>query len=184
VQQVGAALAWPCSLWPGIALAPQGRRPAGDAWRLRPRSLWITRPQAQESVRSVYWADARIQWEGYAALNRIYRDVRAGVQHPIALGLLNLNFALQTAVHRLYGPRPLVLFSGFRTHATNELVGGAEPSVHATGQADDFIYEGLSLLENFRLARFFQVGGLGLYPDRGSLHKDVGSLRSWITPGR
>lgn len=149
-----------------------------------PRSLWITRPQAQESVRAVYWAEARLQAEGYAALRHIYRDVQAGRQHPIALGLLDLNFALQSAVHALLGPRPMVLFSGFRTAATNARVGGTEPSIHATGQADDYIYEGLSLADNFRLARYFQVGGLGLYPERGSLHKDVGALRTWITRGR
>ncbi len=149
----------------------------------RPRVLWVTRPQAQESVRAVYWADGRLQPEGYAALNRIYRDVHAEVQHPIAPGLLNLNFALQSAVHSLLSPRPLVLLSGFRTRATNEEVGGSPRSIHGRGEADDFIYEGLSLLENYRLARCFQVGGLGLYPERGSLHKDIGALRSWVTRG-
>jgi uncharacterized protein YcbK (DUF882 family) len=143
----------------------------------------VTRPQAQESVRAVYWADGRLQPEGYAALNRIYRDVHAEVQHPIAPGLLNLNFALQSAVHSLLSPRPLVLLSGFRTRATNEEVGGSPRSIHGRGEADDFIYEGLSLLENYRLARCFQVGGLGLYPERGSLHKDIGALRSWVTRG-
>jgi uncharacterized protein YcbK (DUF882 family) len=183
---------------PGLALAPgllrtAPRSPcaphAPDAvlvpypWSL-PRTLWVTRPQAQESVRAVYWADGRLQPEGYAALNHIYRDLHADAQHPIALGLLNLNFALQSAVHALLAPRPLVLLSGYRTAATNALVGGTRRNIHGRGQADDFIYEGLSLLDNYRLARWFQVGGLGLYPDRGSLHKDIGALRSWVTPGR
>jgi uncharacterized protein YcbK (DUF882 family) len=172
-----------------VGAAPAGapdERKAGTvpSWQDAPRSLWVTRPQAQESVRAVYWADARLQPDGYAALNRIYRDVRAGVQYPIAIGLLNLNFALQTAVHALCGPHPMVLFSGYRTADTNARVGGVEPSVHATGQADDFIYECLSLPDNYRLAKFLQVGGLGLYPARGSLHKDVGPLRSWIARGR
>lgn len=186
VRHAGAALALallPARLSPALRLllpAVSGH----EAWQSRPRALWVTRPQAQEAVRTVYWADAGLQPDGYAALERIYRDVRAGVQHPIALGLLDLNFALQCAVHALYGLRPMVLFSGYRTPGTNRMVGGSEPSVHATGQADDFVYEGLSLLENFRLARYFQVGGLGLYPERGSLHKDVAEHRSWITRGR
>lgn len=169
----------------GVAPRPACARGAGaaDPWA-RPRALWVTRPQAQESVRAVYWADGRLHADGYAALNRIYRDLHADVQHPIALGLLNLNFALQSAVHALLSPRPLVLLSGYRTPATNALVGGARRNIHGRGQADDFIYEGLSLLDNYRLARCFQVGGLGLYPDRGSLHKDIGALRSWVTPGR
>jgi len=149
-----------------------------------PRALWVTRPQAQESVRAVYWAEGRLQAEGYRALTHIYRDLQANRQHPVALALLDLNFALQTAVRTYFGPRPVVLFSGYRTAATNARVGGVEPSIHATGQADDYIFEGLSLADNFRLARYFQVGGLGLYPERGSLHKDVGAPRSWITRGR
>jgi uncharacterized protein YcbK (DUF882 family) len=171
---------------PGAARAAL-RRPepeAAAAVLARPRVLWVTRPQAQETVRAVYWANGQLQAQGYAALTHIYRDVQANREHPVALALLDLNFALQSAVHALYGPRPLVLFSGYRTAATNARVGGVEPSIHASAQADDYIYEGLSLADNFRLARYFQVGGLGLYPERGSLHKDVGARRSWITRGR
>lgn len=175
----GAAAAWSTLAVLGLP----GRATAPVALREAPRSLWVTRPQAQETVRAVYWADARLQPQGYAALTRLFRDVQAGVVFPIAPRLLHLNYALQCAVHALFGPRPMILFSGYRTHATNARVGGAEPSIHALGQADDYIYEGLSLEDNYRLARFFQVGGLGLYPDRRCLHKDVGTPRRWITPG-
>jgi len=178
-----AAAATLGGLAPAHALPARWLLADADLWR-RPRLLWVTRPQAQEAVRVVYWADGALEPEGYAALNRIYRDLAANAQHPIAPGLLDLNFALQIAVRRLYGPRPLVLLSGYRTAATNARVGGTEPNVHGLGIADDFHYEGLSLRENFRLARHFQVGGLGLYPDRGSLHKDIGRFRSWVTPGR
>jgi len=170
-------------------LAPARSLPArwlqddASIWR-RPRALWVTRPQAQEAVRVVYWADGIVEPAGHATLNHLYRDLSANAQHPIALGLLDLNFALQMAVWRWFGPRPLVLFSGYRTAATNARIGGTEPSVHALGIADDFHYEGLSLNDNLRLARRYQVGGLGFYPDRGSLHKDIGRLRSWVTPGR
>ncbi len=169
------------------ALAPAravvGPASAAQLWR-RPRLLWVTRPEAGETVRVVYWANGALEPAGYAALNRIYRDLAANAQYPIALGLLDLNFALQLAVRQIAGPRPLVLLSGYRTAATNARVGGTTPNVHGLGIADDFRYEGLSLQENYRLARRFQVGGLGLYPDRGSLHKDIGRFRSWVTPGR
>ncbi len=171
----------------GLASAPRaragGRGHAAPALA-QPRALWITRPQTQESVRAEYWADARIQWDGYRALTHLYRDVHAQLQYPIALRLLDLNFLMQAAVHRQQRPRPMVLLSGFRTRVTNEKLGGVTPDIHGAGQADDFIYEGLSLQENFRLAKAFQVGGVGLYPDRHSLHKDVGRRRSWVTYGR
>ena len=153
-----------------------------DLW-CRPRALWITRPEAQEQLRVVYWADGALQPDGYRQLNRIYRDLLAGRERPIAVGLLNLNFVMQLAVGTLLSPRPLVLISGFRTPATNARVGGVEPNIHFTGQADDSVYDGLSLEDNYRLARYFQVGGLGYYPDRHSIHKDVGPRRQWVEYG-
>jgi uncharacterized protein YcbK (DUF882 family) len=161
----------------------------GNAW-LRsgsvqwPRELWITRPEAQESTRAVYWANGALQPDGYRAINRIYRDLQAGVERPISVQLLNLNYVIQSAVAQRWSPRPMVLLSGFRTPQTNRRVGGVEPSAHFTGQADDYIYAGLSFEDNLRLARLFQVGGLGVYPDRGSLHKDLGRSRTWVEYGR
>src|SRR6266853_5640154 len=177
----GACLAagpW-CSLRPAWAATPKHLSLAAS-----PRELWITRPEAQESARVFYWADGALLPDGYRAINRIYRDLQAGIERPIALRLLNLNYVMQQAVAQLRSPRPMVLLSGFRTPQTNRRVGGVEPSTHFTGEADDFIFAGLSIQDNFRLARLFQVGGLGLYPDRGSLHKDLGAPRTWIEYGR
>ena len=167
-----------------LALSSPARALLSDPQLLqRPRSLWVTRPQSGEVVRAVYWADQQIQWEGYEALNHLYRDLHAQAQQPIALGLLHLNFLMQTALALWRRPRPLVLLSGYRTRRTNAEVGGSAGNIHGTGQADDYVYEGLSLPENLALARAFQVGGLGFYPERGSLHKDVGPLRSWVGRG-
>jgi uncharacterized protein YcbK (DUF882 family) len=164
------------------AIAASSRpRPGTVRW---PRELWITRPDAQEATRAVYWADGDLQAEGYRAINRIYRDLWANVERPISVRLLNLNYVIQCAVAQRWSPRPMVLLSGFRTPQTNHRVGGVEPSVHFTGEADDYIYAGLSFDDNLMLARLFQIGGLGVYPDRGSLHKDLGRSRTWIEYGR
>jgi uncharacterized protein YcbK (DUF882 family) len=180
-------------LWPMVGLATPGivmpkaaksALPLATRWSRWPRELWITRPDAQESTRAVYWADGSLQPEGYRAINRIYRDLHANVERAISLGLLNLNYVLQCAVAQRWSPRPMVLLSGFRTPQTNQRVGGVEPSVHFVGEADDYIYPGLSFDDNLRLARLFQIGGLGVYPDRGSLHKDLGRSRTWIEYGR
>jgi uncharacterized protein YcbK (DUF882 family) len=161
-----------------------GDSPARSGLSRWPRELWITRPEAQETVRAVYWADGALQPEGCRAIDRIYRDLRAGVERPISTGLLNLNYVMQCAVAQCWSARPMVLLSGFRTPQTNRQVGGVEPSVHFTGKADDYIYAGLSFQDNLRLAWLFRVGGLGVYPDRGSLHKDVGRARIWVQHGR
>ncbi len=179
-----SALVGLAAIGAGPLRAALGDGPGRSGSAPRARQLWITRPQAQESVRAVYWADGALQPDGYRAITRIYRDLQAGVQRPIALGLLDLNYAIQRAVARYWSARPMVLLSGFRTPRTNRQVGGVEPSVHFDGVADDYIYAGLSFEENLRLARVFQVGGLGVYPDRGSLHKDLGRTRTWFEYGR
>jgi len=174
----------------GLAVAGAGplvaafghTRPSPGSLRW-PRELWITRPQAQEAVRAVYWADGTLQPDGYRAINRIYRDLQAGVERPIVLDLLNLNYLIQCAVARRWSPRPMVLLSGFRTPQTNRRVGAVEMDARLDA-ADDYIYAGLSFQDNLQLARQFQVGGLGVYPDRGSLHKDVGPSRTWVQYGR
>ena len=171
------------ALRPAVAPAV-GHLPLPSASLRWPRELWITRPDAQESTRAVYWADGALQLEGYRAINRIYRDLQAGIERAISLKLLNLNYVIQCAVAQLWSPRPMVLLSGFRTPQTNRLVGGVEPSIHFSGQADDYIYPDLSFEDNLKLARLFQIGGLGVYPDRGSLHKDLGRSRTWIEYGR
>jgi len=181
LRSASAAALVAAGLHPFRALARQVAADP-DLWR-RPRTLWITRPEAQEQLKVVYWADGALQWEGYRRLNRIYRDLLAERERPIALGLLNLNFAMQVALATYMTPRPLVLLSGFRTAATNARVGGVEPNIHFTGAADDSVYEGISLADNFRLARYFQVGGLGYYPDRHSIHKDIGPRRLWVEYG-
>ncbi len=117
-----------------------------------PRQLWVTRPQAQESVRAVYWADSHLQVEGYAALNHIYRDLHADEQRPIALGLLDLNYVMQNAIALTHAPCPLVLLSGYRTAETNRLVGGELPNIHGAGLADDYFFAGLTLPQNYRIA--------------------------------
>jgi uncharacterized protein YcbK (DUF882 family) len=155
-----------------------------STWPNWPRELWITRPDAQESTRAVYWVNGALQPEGYRVINRIYRDLQADIERPIALALLNLNYVIQCAIAQRWSLRPMVLLSGFRTPQTNQRVGGVEPSVHFAGQADDYIYAGLSFEDNVRVARLFQVGGLGVYPDRGALHKDLGRSRTWVEYGR
>jgi len=162
---------------PGVRAAPLARR---DASWYRARTLWITRPDAQEVVRSTYWAEGRFVPEGVRELEHIFRDVSENVLHPISPALLHLNFAMQAALSSVLCARPMVLFSGYRTLRTNRRVGGVEHDTHCRGLADDFIHPGLSFSDNVRLARLFQVGGLGIYPARGSLHKDVAAFRSWV----
>jgi len=162
---------------PGVCATPLAR---GDATWQRARTLWITRPDAQEAVRCTYWAEGRLVPEGVRELEHIFRDVSENVLHPISPALLHLNFAMQAALSSVLRARPMVLFSGYRTARTNRRVGGVEHDTHCRGLADDFIHPGLSFSDNVRLARLFQVGGLGIYPARGSLHKDVAAFRSWV----
>ena len=165
----------------GPVLGAPAPWPRPGPWS-RPRTLWFTRPEAQEAVRCIYWADGRLVPEGVRAIERIFRDLPENKLHPISPALLHLNFAMQAALALVLPARPMVLFSGYRTERTNRRVGGVEHDTHCRGLADDFIHPGLSFPDNVRFARLFQVGGLGIYPGRGSLHKDVARFRSWVQP--
>jgi uncharacterized protein YcbK (DUF882 family) len=187
--QAGAAAAFSALTPSGLAQwlepavsAQSPRQPSAAA--LAPRSLWVTRPQAQESARITFWAEGQLQPEGCARLDHLFRDLYAGLVLPMAPGLWHLNHLLQRRVHAYWGPRPMVLLSGYRCAATNRRVGGVEPNWHGRGVADDFTYEGPGLLQLARLLLRLPVGGLGVYPERGSLHKDTGPRRTWVTRGR
>lgn len=75
---------------------------------------------------------------------------------------------------------PIKVQSGYRCHKHNAAVGGEPGSLHTLGRAADIVAKELKPLQLFRLAESVPDvanSGLGLYPDRGFLHVDVGRPR-------
>ncbi|EPZ4330930.1 YcbK family protein, partial [Pseudomonas aeruginosa] len=48
------------------------------------------------------------------------------------------------------------------------------------GRAADIHIPGMSTQVLANMGKMIAVGGVGLYPSRGFIHVDTGSLRSWV----
>lgn len=73
----------------------------------------------------------------------------------------NLIRALE-AIRTHYG-RPVTITSGYRSPSHNAAVGGASNSQHVLGTAADFVVQGVSPAEVFKLLDPTHPGGLGRY---------------------
>lgn len=90
-------------------------------------------------------------------------DRHAGVSGPIDSALVEVLERIRTGIGR-----PLPVLSGFRTEATNRLVGGARHSQHLVGRAAD-LPSGLVTVDQARSA-----GAVGIGVCRGwVVHVDV-----------
>jgi uncharacterized protein YcbK (DUF882 family) len=172
---------------PGYA-APSGhKRPLAlgeipsNFWDL-PRELWLLREATREQVRAVYYADGRIQPDGYWQLCAVLRDVSANVMtrmNPLVLDVLRGIYGFYQA-WRYH--QPIVVTSGFRTDATNRRLlaeGAARNSMHLYGCAVDLRMPGVRADDLGRLVLHLRAGGVGIYADRNFVHADTGRLRTW-----
>lgn len=78
---------------------------------------------------------------------------------------------------------PVIILSGYRCAKHNAKVGGEGKSLHTVGKAADVFVDGMSLMDMYRNAERiidFMCGGIGLYPENGFIHLDIGSrTRRW-----
>lgn len=149
-----------------------------DFWRTS-RQIVLYRPETGEAGRFEYWANGRIQMPAWSALQVLLRDVRANVAMEIDVGVVDLVWAVQQWVYRDSGRlRVFRATDGARTEHTNATTRGAAPnSTHKDGRAIDGRLEGLGLAQYARAARFFGVGGVGLYS--AHVHVDTAAVRKW-----
>lgn len=169
----------PALLMPSSSIAlPQRSNPTQDELWTKPRELWITRPNAQESGKYVYWADGQVVDDGYFALCKLMRDLRQNRSVAMHIGLLNFQFAIQQGMNFYFGPAPYVLHDAYRTEKTNAgIENAAKLSKHLDAAANDGHYDKASMQELFKLASWFGVGGVGIYERH--VHVDAGHTRRW-----
>lgn len=168
----------------GVALGARKAlaAPAGavyaDFW-FAPREITLYRKETGESGAFEYWRDGRLQLPAWFALLRLLRDVDANVMMHFDPQVVNIVWAVQEWVFRDSGKRlPFRLTDAGRVEATNARIPGAAPeSEHKNGRALDGRFEGLGLPNYARAARFFGMGGVGLYG--AHVHVDSGRVRKW-----
>ena len=75
---------------------------------------------------------------------------------------------------------PIKIESGVRCPKHNLEEGGRPRSLHLQGEAADIVIEGRSVKEMYELAERvaeFRLGGIGVYPGKGTIHVDVRGKR-------
>ncbi len=80
--------------------------------------------------------------------------------------------------------KPIVIISGYRSPARNEVVGGAKKSQHMEAKAADIKIAGISTEEIYnRIDKLMnqgkiKTGGLGFYPSQGFVHYDIRGVKA------
>lgn len=145
--------------------------------------LWMVRMDTGEEYRESYADHGVLVVPGYTRLCHALRDLREVPASQVVrmdLKLLNLLFATQQWMKIHKQQRPLVITSAYRSRRTNgQIEGAAKNSMHQEGKAVDFYIDGLPVKYLSDLVKFFQEGGVGMYPDRHFVHVDTGQLRFW-----
>lgn len=171
---VSAALLVPASAsWS----APRQSPSLDELWT-KPRTLWITRPESGEGGRFTFWENGEIVDDEYFRLCKLMRDLHANKSVAMHVGLLNFQYAIQQGVNFYFGEKPYILTDAHRTRKTNDQIeNAAKNSQHLQAAANDGHYEHATVEQLFKLASWFEVGGVGIYPRH--VHVDAGKTRRW-----
>ena len=80
--------------------------------------------------------------------------------------------------------KPIIIISGYRSPARNEVVGGAKKSQHMEAKAADIKIAGIPTEEIYnRIDKLMnqgkiKTGGLGFYPSQGFVHYDIRGVKA------
>ena len=80
--------------------------------------------------------------------------------------------------------KPIIIISGYRSPARNEIVGGAKKSQHMEAKAADIKIAGIPTEEIYnRIDKLMnqgkiKTGGLGFYPSQGFVHYDIRGVKA------
>lgn len=172
------------SLQPVLQVQPLSRENALD-WKevllAGDRSLRMRRDGPVATVRYAR-RDGSLDLNGYIVACHLLRDVRADKTVQIDTELLDVLCGIQRWMEFNGKPSTIEITSGFRTVRTNDAAEGSRRhSMHLYGKAADIIVPGASSdLIGDMVRRFNHEGGTGIYSDRGFVHVDTGSARSWV----
>lgn len=144
------------------------------------RRLNLYRPETKESLKLEYLRDGQWVGDSYYQICWFLRDWQADEYALMDTELIAILDWTQWFLAQHGYTTPLHILSGFRTEATNKkITGSADNSQHLAGKAIDLHMPGLSPEYLASLFRWLRRGGVGVYPNKGSVHIDTGPLRSW-----
>ncbi|WP_037586989.1 YcbK family protein [Stenoxybacter acetivorans] len=174
---VGAVICSGSLLLPQDALAVTNM---ADFW-LKSRFLEARRADTGEK-QLIRFYDQQYGYDpyGYRAACWLLRDAKdRNAMVSVDIGLLNLVYAIQEWARMSGRTNPLITVnSAYRTPRRNAVIeGAARHSLHIQGRAIDITMRGVDLRQIEAMAKYFKVGGVGIY--RSFIHLDTGRVRSW-----
>lgn len=144
------------------------------------RRLHLYRPETNETLNIEYLRDGQWVGQAYHQICWFLRDWQADEYTNIDTDLIAILDWTQWFLAQHGYTSPIHILSGFRTAATNKKIkGAADNSQHLAGKAIDLAIPGLSPEYLASLFRWLKKGGVGVYPNKGSVHIDTGQLRRW-----
>lgn len=105
--------------------------------------------------------------------SRVVADHRTQEVHQVDPPLMDALWRLG----QVMGVAELECVSGYRSAASNRLVGGVDDSTHLVAKAADLWFPAERLPEAVQRAVALHAGGVGAYPT--FVHVDVGAIRFW-----
>jgi uncharacterized protein YcbK (DUF882 family) len=143
------------------------------------RTLNLYNVHTQESLDICYFNDGRYDYEALERINYLLRCHYSNEVKVIAPGVLDLLSDIKDIMAR---NEPIKIISGYRSPAYNEHLRElgrhvARNSYHMRGLAIDFVFAGVNTKKIAGIAKSFDSGGVGTYPD--FVHIDVGPVRYW-----
>jgi uncharacterized protein YcbK (DUF882 family) len=156
---------------PGLAFAQSLER----------KTLTLFNTHTAEQLTVDFVRDGQWCQQSLAALTRVLRDHRTGLEHPIDCGLFDQLHDLAVLADR---EARYEVISGYRSPATNEALhersaGVARHSLHVEGRAIDVRLMGYPTDRLRDLALAAQRGGVGYYRASDFVHIDTGRVRAW-----
>lgn len=147
------------------------------------RSRFIECRRADTGERSkihFYQQNQGYQADAYKAACWLLRDAKDNnAMIGVDITLLNLLYAMQEWARMSGRPDPIITInSAYRTARRNATIeGAARNSLHVAGKAVDITMRGVTLSQLEQMARFYNVGGIGIYST--FIHLDTGRVRTW-----
>jgi uncharacterized protein YcbK (DUF882 family) len=143
------------------------------------RSLNLYNIHTEESLDLCYFSGGRYDYEALEKINYLMRCHYTNKVKTIDVGVLDL---LSDISSKIAPGERLRIISGYRSPEYNEYLHNigrhvASHSYHMRGLAIDFAVDGIGTRKIAGVAKSFDSGGVGLYPD--FVHIDVGPVRYW-----
>ena len=163
--------------WSTTVVYAEGMEPGIDQWE---RRLSLINQYTGESVNDIYWQDGSYNPQVLEQISWVLRDHNNDTAVEIAPQLLDLmnKVRLQLDTKEMFE-----VTSAYRSPETNKRLvrksGAARNSLHLHGLAVDCHLPGVKLSALSGAAKGLKRGGVGYYPRRGTVHLDVGPVRSW-----